>query len=45
VSAHWGDGLRGLRYQRARQTLLVLEKFDLSHTKNWRPQILLFAKV
>ncbi len=44
VSAQWGDSLRGLRYHRARQALLELEKISL-HTKNWRPQVLLFCKV
>jgi len=41
----WGDGTRGLRYQRARQALLQLEKLTGVHVKNWRPQVLLFAKI
>lgn len=45
VAAHWGDGMRGMRFQRARQALLELEKIDAMHTKNWRPQVLLYAKV
>jgi len=45
VESQWGDGMEGLRYQRARTALLVLEKNASMHTKNWRPQILMFAKV
>jgi len=45
VKVQWGDGTRGLRYQRARQALLALEKQTAQHVKNWRPQVLLFAKV
>jgi len=45
VSAHWGDGMRGLRYQTARTALLELENITSVHTKNWRPQVLVYAKV
>ena len=45
VTKQWGDGMRGLRMQTARQTLLSLEKLSTVHTKNWRPQVLLFARV
>jgi len=45
VAKHWGDGMRGMRYQTARQMLLSLERLSSVHTKNWRPQVLLFAKV
>ncbi|KAL1510624.1 hypothetical protein AB1Y20_006925 [Prymnesium parvum] len=45
VKVQWGDGTRGLRYQRARQALLQLEKLTTVHVKNWRPQVLLFAKI
>ena len=38
VKVQWGDGTRGLRYQRARQSLLALEKLTTVHVKNWRPQ-------
>ena len=32
--------MRGLRYQRARNALLELEKLgEVRHTKNWRPQV------
>ena len=91
VAAQWGDSMRGLRYQRARNALLELEKLgevrlayilrisrmhlpyvspsapraraarrgavipypdptptptpsQMRHTKNWRPQLLLFCK-
>eukprot|EP00771_Trimastix_marina_P002565 gnl/Trimastix_PCT/3704.p1 GENE.gnl/Trimastix_PCT/3704~~gnl/Trimastix_PCT/3704.p1 ORF type:complete len:1089 (+),score=198.39 gnl/Trimastix_PCT/3704:48-3314(+) len=39
LAADWGDGLKGLRYQNARNSLLALEPFPI-HTKNWRPQVL-----
>jgi len=45
VKVQWGDGTRGLQYQRARNALLQLEKLTSVHVKNWRPQVLLFAKV
>lgn len=38
VKVQWGDGTRGLRYHRARQSLLQLEKLNVTHVKNWRPQ-------
>eukprot|EP00118_Oscarella_pearsei_P002328 m.10248 g.10248 ORF g.10248 m.10248 type:complete len:1083 (+) comp22073_c0_seq3:74-3322(+) len=40
----WGDGLRGLALQAARFSLLRLEEGP-PHTKNWRPQILILAKL
>ena len=40
----WGDGLRGLALSAARFALLRLEEGP-PHTKNWRPQILVLAKV
>ena len=40
----WGDGLRGLALSAARFSLLRLEEGP-PHTKNWRPQILILAKV
>jgi len=40
----WGDGLRGLALSAARFSLLRLEQGP-PHTKNWRPQILVLAKV
>lgn len=44
VAAQWGDSMRGLRYQRARNALLELEKLgEVRHTKNWRPQVLPFC--
>ncbi|XP_037069284.1 solute carrier family 12 member 4-like isoform X4 [Pollicipes pollicipes] len=40
----WGDGIRGLALSAARFSLLRLEEGP-PHTKNWRPQLLLFAKL
>jgi len=48
VEAQWGDGMVGLTYERARSSLQGLEKLNVdkaTHTKNWRPQILLMCKV
>eukprot|EP00095_Tigriopus_kingsejongensis_P012275 maker-scaffold577_size191314-snap-gene-0.33 protein:Tk12275 transcript:maker-scaffold577_size191314-snap-gene-0.33-mRNA-1 annotation:"solute carrier family 12 member 4 isoform x2" len=40
----WGDGIRGLALSAARFSLLRLEEGP-PHTKNWRPQILILAKL
>lgn len=40
----WGDGIRGLALSAARYSLLRLEEGP-PHTKNWRPQILIFIKL
>lgn len=40
----WGDGIRGLALSAARYSLLRLEEGP-PHTKNWRPQVLLLAKL
>ena len=40
----WGDGLRGLALSAARFSLLRLEEGP-PHTKNWRPQIMILAKL
>ncbi|CAG0923132.1 unnamed protein product, partial [Notodromas monacha] len=40
----WGDGIRGLALSAARFALLRLEE-GLPHTKNWRPQVLVFVKL
>ncbi|XP_043191237.1 solute carrier family 12 member 4-like isoform X4 [Amphibalanus amphitrite] len=40
----WGDGIRGLALSAARFSLLRLEEGP-PHTKNWRPQLLIFAKL
>jgi hypothetical protein len=40
----WGDGIRGLALSAARFSLLRLEEGP-PHTKNWRPQILILAKM
>ena len=40
----WGDGLRGLALSAARFSLLRLEEGP-PHTKNWRPQIIVLAKL
>uniref|UniRef100_A0AC35U6W4 Solute carrier family 12 member 6 n=1 Tax=Rhabditophanes sp. KR3021 TaxID=114890 RepID=A0AC35U6W4_9BILA len=36
----WGDGLKGLALSGARFALLNLDHQAISHTKNWRPQLL-----
>ena len=46
VENQWGDGMRGLRYQRARTSLEELEKLkDGPHIKNWRPQALISSVI
>uniref|UniRef100_A0A182M9S6 SLC12A transporter C-terminal domain-containing protein n=1 Tax=Anopheles culicifacies TaxID=139723 RepID=A0A182M9S6_9DIPT len=40
----WGDGIRGIALSAARYSLLRLEEGP-PHTKNWRPQILMLAKM
>ncbi|XP_031349660.1 solute carrier family 12 member 4 isoform X3 [Photinus pyralis] len=40
----WGDGISGLALSAARYSLLRLEDGP-PHTKNWRPQILILAKL
>ncbi|CAG0923227.1 unnamed protein product, partial [Notodromas monacha] len=40
----WGDGIRGIALSAARYSLLRLEEGP-PHTKNWRPQILVFVKL
>lgn len=40
----WGDGIRGLALSAARYSLMRLEETP-PHTKNWRPQILVLAKL
>lgn len=40
----WGDGIRGMALTAARYSLLRLEEGQ-PHTKNWRPQILILAKL
>eukprot|EP00049_Salpingoeca_infusionum_P011376 m.197903 g.197903 ORF g.197903 m.197903 type:complete len:1056 (+) comp14912_c0_seq1:122-3289(+) len=45
AAKEWGDGLRGLSMQAARYSLLRLEESNMTHTKNWRPQILTFVKL
>ena len=40
----WGDGLRGVALSAARFSLLRLEEGP-PHTKNWRPQIMILAKL
>jgi potassium/chloride transporter 4/5/6 len=40
----WGDGFRGLALSAARFSLLRLEDGP-PHTKNWRPQILVFVSI
>ena len=39
VPKQWGDGMRGMRSQVARQMLLSLERLNsTTHVKNWRPR-------
>ena len=40
----WGDGLKGLQMSTARYALTKLEQGP-PHTKNWRPQLLVLAKL
>eukprot|EP00035_Acanthoeca_spectabilis_P040247 m.68425 g.68425 ORF g.68425 m.68425 type:complete len:994 (+) comp9919_c0_seq2:60-3041(+) len=44
AAKEWGDGLRGLSMQAAKFSLLRLEETP-PHTKNWRPQVLAFARL
>mmetsp|Transcript_26904 Transcript_26904/g.70690 ORF Transcript_26904/g.70690 Transcript_26904/m.70690 type:complete len:995 (-) Transcript_26904:191-3175(-) len=44
AAKEWGDGLRGLSMQAAKFSLLRLEDTP-PHTKNWRPQVLTFARL
>ena len=38
----WGDGLKGLRLSAARYALLTVDTRAEHHTRNWRPQLLVF---
>uniref|UniRef100_A0A8C7GI71 Solute carrier family 12 member 7a n=1 Tax=Oncorhynchus kisutch TaxID=8019 RepID=A0A8C7GI71_ONCKI len=40
----WGDGIRGLSLNAARYALIRLEEVP-THTKNWRPQLLVLLKL
>ncbi|XP_053570333.1 solute carrier family 12 member 7 [Bombina bombina] len=40
----WGDGIRGLSLNAARYALLRVEH-GTTHTKNWRPQVLVLLKL
>nr|UQS87555.1 solute carrier family 12 member 7a [Rhamdia quelen] len=40
----WGDGIRGLSLNAARYALIKLEEAP-PHTKNWRPQLLVFVSL
>lgn len=40
----WGDGIDGLQLSAARYSLLRLEDGP-THTKNWRPQIMVLCKM
>ena len=40
----WGDGFRGLALSAARYSLLRLEDAP-PHTKNWRPQVMVFVEL
>ena len=39
----WGDGISGLTMSAAQSALLQLD--EEPHTKNWRPQLLVFCKL
>ena len=36
---NWGDGLQGIKYERAKNALLNIDRAD-QHVKNWRPNYL-----
>merc|ERR1719335_1092899 len=38
----WGDGFQGVKFQLAKNVLLHID--NVSHTKNWRPQILVITE-
>jgi hypothetical protein len=40
----WGDGIIGMRAERARDALLKLDKYK-THVKNWRPKYLALGSV
>lgn len=40
----WGDGMEGMRAERARDALLKLDKYK-THVKNWRPKYLVLGSV
>lgn len=35
----WGDGLKGLALSAARFALLNVDSRGITHTRNWRPQL------
>ena len=35
----WGDGLKGLALSAARFALLNVDSRGVTHTRNWRPQL------
>eukprot|EP00931_Biecheleriopsis_adriatica_P058779 TRINITY_DN35076_c0_g1_i1.p1 TRINITY_DN35076_c0_g1~~TRINITY_DN35076_c0_g1_i1.p1 ORF type:complete len:1025 (+),score=157.76 TRINITY_DN35076_c0_g1_i1:47-3121(+) len=41
-NAKWGDGFQGMKFQLAKNILMSLDM--KSHTKNWRPQLLLITE-
>ena len=42
---NWGDGFRGLYLSAAKSAIIKLGNMDMSHEKNWRPQLLVLTKV
>ena len=40
----WGDGMEGMRAERARDALLKLDKYK-THVKNWRPKYLVLGSI
>lgn len=40
----WGDGMEGMRAERARDALLKLDKYK-NNVKNWRPKYLVLGSV
>jgi potassium/chloride transporter 4/5/6 len=41
----WGDLTRGIKFELARKSLLLLNTRVSAHAKNWRPQLLVLVKV
>ena len=40
----WGDGMEGMRAERARDALMKLDKYK-THVKNWRPRYLAIGSI
>jgi hypothetical protein len=44
IKKNWGDSIKGLQFQSAKESLLSLEDYP-THSKNWRPQLLVCVKM